>query len=46
VHAFGRRPLKLVAQQFAPKAIDVYDEMIEANPAAFDTLASRLRAAS
>ena len=38
--------LKLVAQQFAPKAIDVYGEMIEANPAAFDPLASRLRAAS
>jgi tRNA1(Val) A37 N6-methylase TrmN6 len=38
--------LKLVAQQFAPKVIDVYGEMIEANPVAFDALASRLRAAS
>jgi hypothetical protein len=38
--------LKLVAQQFGPKVIDVYGELIEANPAGFDPLASRLRAAS
>jgi hypothetical protein len=40
------RNLKLVAQQFAPQVIDVYGEIVEANPDAFDPLASRLRAAS
>jgi hypothetical protein len=38
--------LKLIGQQFAPQVIDVYGEIIEANPGAFDPLASRLRAAS
>jgi precorrin-6B methylase 2 len=38
--------MKLIAQQFAPEAIDVYGEIIADNPAAFDRVASRLRAAS
>jgi hypothetical protein len=38
--------LKLIGRQFAPQVIDVYGEIIEANPGAFDPLASRLRAAS
>jgi 2-polyprenyl-3-methyl-5-hydroxy-6-metoxy-1,4-benzoquinol methylase len=38
--------LKLIGQHFAPQVIDVYGEIIEANPDAFDPLASRLRAAS
>jgi hypothetical protein len=38
--------LKLIGQQFAPETIDVYGEIISANPNAFDPLASRLRAAS
>jgi 2-polyprenyl-3-methyl-5-hydroxy-6-metoxy-1,4-benzoquinol methylase len=38
--------LKLVGQQFAPHVVDVYGELIEENPSAFDALASRLRAGS
>lgn len=38
--------LKLVGRQFAPQVVDVYGELIEENPAAFDALASRLRAGS
>lgn len=33
----------LIAAQFAPTVIDVYGEIIEANPSAFDTLARTLR---
>lgn len=35
--------MKLVASQFAPVVVDVYGELIDANPEAFDPLASRLR---
>lgn len=35
--------MTLVASQFAPTVIDVYGEMIEANPDAFDPLAQELR---
>jgi hypothetical protein len=38
--------LKLVGGQFAPEVVDVYGELIEENPAAFDALTSRLRAVS
>lgn len=38
------RGMGLVAAQFAPTVIDVYGEMIEANPKAFDATASALRA--
>jgi hypothetical protein len=38
--------LKLVGRQFASQVVDVYGELIEENPAAFDALASRLRAGS
>jgi len=36
--------MKLVAAQFAPVVIDIYGEMIAANPDKFDKLASQLRA--
>ena len=36
--------MKLVASQFAPEVIDVYGELIAANPAGFDNLATSLRA--
>ncbi len=39
----GVQSMKLVAQQFAPKVIDVYGEMIANNPEAFDPLARELR---
>lgn len=35
--------MKLVAQQFAPVVVDVYGEVIEANPAAFDPFAREAR---
>jgi predicted RNA methylase len=35
--------MRLVAAQFAPVVVDVYGELIEAHPEAFDPLASRLR---
>jgi hypothetical protein len=38
--------MKLLGSQFAPEVIDVYGEMIDANPAGFDELASRLRASA
>lgn len=38
--------LKIVGRQFAPELIDVYGELIEENPAAFDAAASRLRSVS
>jgi predicted RNA methylase len=37
------RGMTLVAAQFAPVVIDVYGELIEANPEAFDPVARRLR---
>lgn len=36
--------MRLVGQQFAPECIDVYSEIMEANPAAFDKTAAALRA--
>jgi precorrin-6B methylase 2 len=36
--------MKLIAAQFAPEVIDVYGELIIANPEGFDKLASTLRA--
>jgi hypothetical protein len=38
--------MKLLGDQFAPEVIDVYGEMIDANPKRFDPLASRLRASA
>jgi hypothetical protein len=38
--------MKLLGSQFAPEVIDVYGEMIDANPERFDPLASRLRASA
>jgi len=38
--------LKLVGRQFAPEVVEVYGELIEENPAAFDATASRLRGMS
>lgn len=35
--------LKLIGQQFAPAVVDVYGELIEANPAAFDAYARQAR---
>lgn len=35
--------LKLVGQQFAPTVIDVYGELMAANPGSFDPVASELR---
>jgi hypothetical protein len=38
--------MKLIGHQFAPQVIDVYGEIVDANPTGFDPLASFLRAAS
>jgi hypothetical protein len=38
--------MKLLGSQFAPEVIDVYGEMIDANPVGFDALATRLRASA
>jgi hypothetical protein len=38
--------MKLLGGQFAPDVVDVYGEMIDANPAAFDPLATRLRSSA
>ncbi len=35
--------MRLVAQQFAPVAVDVYGELIDANPEAFDPFSRRAR---
>jgi len=35
--------MKMIGKQFAPVAIDVYGEIIDANPETFDPLARRLR---
>jgi hypothetical protein len=42
----GVEAMKLLGSQFAPETIDVYGEMIEADPGRFDPLASRLRASA
>lgn len=35
--------MKLIGQQFAPETIDIYGEIIDANPEAFDPFARRAR---